>query len=1156
MEKLFHIGPGALISTQEAKMALGYLVSPVIQVEDINGKPLVGGFIRVYRHGTTDPYITHRDFDGDLNPAEVVLDARGMCILLAEEGGLYDIYCEDRERVEQWSRVNVPVVGAGGGSGDVSISSSDGSITVIRTGNSFDIKVSRDGSASALVAFSAIRTTDGDFEFVCTPVNSVGNDLKVANRKIVATRHWYHYDATVALDWRGTPVNLTRDIAITGPANSEHMDFDLSYAHVESIDLSGDLEIAQSGTPVTFAVQGLPEGMRAQVVNASVHALVAGGSGGGGGGGGDMSEVIHDNTLSGDGTLESPLGVNPEWMPTDISYKADKVSGAVNGDLAALDSNGNLVDSGVKPSDFASSAQGSVADTAIQGVKVNGSAVAPDSDRVVSITIPPAVTVDPDYSASSHNAQAGTAVAQAIDLVRQVPVASSADNGKVLAVDQHGDPAWANPSFTQQNADWAATSGVAEILNKPTEDILVAGQNVSISASGGLVTVSAVDTTYSFSGGLTENNGTVTVDRPVPATSSGDSGKVLGVTDQNGSLGWVNQSSASFPSMTGNAGKVLKVNQGATGVEWADDEDTTYSFSGGLTENNGTVTVDRPVPATSSVDSGKVLGVTDQNGTLGWVNQPSSADKADKVSGATAGNLAGLNGGGNLVDSGYAPSDFATSAQGSKADSAIQGVNVNGTALTPDASGTVTVTVDQNYASSSVNAQSGTAVAQAISSVPAVPAIASTDDGKVLKASYNNGTTSYSWQTEGGGAQNVVDQVYNPVSTNAQSGTAVAGAISGVRQVPAASSGDSGKVLGVTDQNGTLGWVSNSGGGGTSYTAGNMVSLAGDAISVVTTAGVTDIQRVSELPSNPVATVIYLVPKQLGQGRAIVQYSSLTAYPTAETAVKLSDDPNVWEIPVSILRSTGSVHGNPTAVLEANLRYLTSVKFPTSLTSVAGLFNTSSLTDLNSAFYGCASLTSVQTFSTSAVTNMAAMFYGCTSLASVPLFDTSSVVNFGSGVNSGMFYGCSSLTTVPQFNTSSAQRFDEVFRGCSSLATMPLLDLSSCTTTQNAFRDCTSLATAPGFDLSSAANTSHMFRGCSSLTAVPLFDLSSAANTSSMFLGCTAVQSGALALYQRTSTQAVPPTNFSYMFQDCGSGTVTGAAELAQIPAAWGGTGA
>ena len=49
-----------------------------------------------------------------------------------------------------------------------------------------------------------------------------------------------------------------------------------------------------------------------------------------------------------------------------VTGKADKVSGAVSGDFAGLDANGNLTDSGKKASDFATAEQGAKADTAVQ----------------------------------------------------------------------------------------------------------------------------------------------------------------------------------------------------------------------------------------------------------------------------------------------------------------------------------------------------------------------------------------------------------------------------------------------------------------------------------------------------------------------------------------------------------------------------------------------------------------------------------------------------------------------------------------------------------------------------------------------------------------------------------------------------------------------
>lgn len=51
---------------------------------------------------------------------------------------------------------------------------------------------------------------------------------------------------------------------------------------------------------------------------------------------------------------------------------------------------------------------------------------------------------------------------------------------------------------------------------------------------------------------------------------------------------------------------------------------------------------------------------------------PDVSGKADKVSGATADNFAGLDANGNLKDSGKKASDFATAAQGAKADTAYQ----------------------------------------------------------------------------------------------------------------------------------------------------------------------------------------------------------------------------------------------------------------------------------------------------------------------------------------------------------------------------------------------------------------------------------------------------------------------------------------------------
>lgn len=186
---------------------------------------------------------------------------------------------------------------------------------------------------------------------------------------------------------------------------------------------------------------------------------------------------------------------------------------------------------------------------------------------------------------------------------------------------------------------------------------------------------------------------------------------------------------------------------------------------------------------------------------------------------------------------------------------------------------------------------------------------------------------------------------------------------------------------------------------------------------------------------------------------------------------------------------------------------------------------------------------------TTGVTRMDALFSNCPSLISVPLFDTSSVHTTNS-----MFNECTSLTSVPLYDTSNVTNVASMFSECTSLTSVPLFDTSNVTNTQWMFSGCTSLTVVPLFDTSSSTQMLGMFDNCTSLIALPLFDTSNATDTRYMFRNCTAVESGALALYNQASTQTTLPAMHSYMFTNCGLNTVTGAAELAQIPTSWGGT--
>jgi hypothetical protein len=159
----------------------------------------------------------------------------------------------------------------------------------------------------------------------------------------------------------------------------------------------------------------------------------------------------------------------------------------------------------------------------------------------------------------------------------------------------------------------------------------------------------------------------------------------------------------------------------------------------------------------------------------------------------------------------------------------------------------------------------------------------------------------------------------------------------------------------------------------------------------------------------------------------------------------------------------------------------------------------------------------------------------------------------------GAIYAQHELLEVLGANTTGVTSMGYCFGYCEKLTSIALFDTRSVTKMCYMLARCSSLTSIPLFDTHNVTDFSYMCFGYSwsgwlPITHVPLFDTSSATDVTYMFGGAKNVESGALALYQQMSTQANPPSNHSRTFEGCGSNTVTGAAELAQIPTDWGGT--
>ena len=309
-------------------------------------------------------------------------------------------------------------------------------------------------------------------------------------------------------------------------------------------------------------------------------------------------------------------------------------------------------------------------------------------------------------------------------------------------------------------------------------------------------------------------------------------------------------------------------------------------------------------------------------------------------------------------------------------------------------------------------------------------------------------------------------------------------------------------------------------------------------------------------------------------GTAMFKFSNLAYDPTAPGAfpkerssesftwTQVSANPNIWMYQDtrtsdrddwSGLFDSGRYHfkDDDTGDMEVLSLNLTGVVFAGGLFTsclklkrVHLITGTSALTDTYLMFCQCEALESVPLFDTSSVVDMHLMFSECLQLTSVPLYNTSNAEDM-----SGMFWYCPRLTSVPAFDTAKAKNMFAMFTYCSALKAVPLFSTSNVTDMAGMFAH-SGIENSPLFDTRKVADMSNMFGDCASLKQVPLLSVASVTDVSFMFGDCTGVKSGALAMYNQLARLSPSPSHLE-CFKNCGSGTTTGAAELAQIPSGW-----
>lgn len=181
----------------------------------------------------------------------------------------------------------------------------------------------------------------------------------------------------------------------------------------------------------------------------------------------------------------------------------------------------------------------------------------------------------------------------------------------------------------------------------------------------------------------------------------------------------------------------------------------------------------------------------------------------------------------------------------------------------------------------------------------------------------------------------------------------------------------------------------------------------------------------------------------------------------------------------------------------------------------------------------------LSSLNTSQVTSMIRAFYGCSNLTSIDLtnVDTSNVTNMVQ-----MFDGCKKLTSldVSNLNTSQVTDMDNMFDYCSTLTSLDLsgFDTSKVTRMSYMFYNCSNLKSidVSNFNTSNVTDMNSMFQGCSKLTSLDVsnFNTSNVTDMNSMFNGCSSLKSIDVSNFNTSNV-----TDMNGMFQSCYTNGIT-----------------
>ena len=467
---------------EDDEVSLGYLLDPCFELSNSEGKPLTGGYIELYIHGTRNKYYAASDFEGTLHPFQIPLDSLGSNIVLVSPSFSYDIYVYNKFGTLVMSRYNVCAIGAGGGSSSaVSIESSDGTVDITATSSGYDLSV--------MDLYEAIQAVTGSYatiEYVDNSVSAFVTEERVSTMIDEALSGYEPGEIYTG----GQYVQITDEnvINVTGlqPAGNYLTPEDLNgYATTTYVDNSVSsftthTEVYDATvTAIQAATANMPDQLEAgdyvSIVNNTINVTGLQPAG-------DYATdtEVHDATVT---AIQAVTGLIPDaqvqsdWAQND-STKVDYIKNKpteqnlVAGEGIDITVTGNNVI-------ISSTAQGDVTEADIYNATVTAIETATGA-------IPDTESVTFEELDITQFAQAS-----AIPVVTGYATHTEVYDSTVTAIEY----VTAMIPASQVQSDWTEddTDDPAYIKNKPTEKQLVAGDGISITSNAtGVIINSAV----------------------------------------------------------------------------------------------------------------------------------------------------------------------------------------------------------------------------------------------------------------------------------------------------------------------------------------------------------------------------------------------------------------------------------------------------------------------------------------------------------------------------------------------------------------------------------------------------------------------------------------------------------------------------------------